>query len=423
MRNNVAFFLLGLLNNLPGVINNAGASNILPGAIAVVYIINTSPQLLLKLTAPFWWERLSYRTKITIAGLCFAANLVLVSGGLHLPLGVTLLGVALSDIGSGLGECSVLALSQFYDNPKNKLNAWSSGTGAAGVVGYLLSMFVLPNIPTWGKLVLGAVFVLSYWAAFFILLEAPWVDALRGSSIAGSVLNSVVDSHANIVDHNGSRNNQLESNFLSDAAPELDGAAHPPQRVVVDIASTFTMRDRLLLQARLMKYVVPLVVVYWAEYAIQSGAWTAFALPGNEVLVKDSRAKAYHFFNLFYQIGVLVSRSCGNMCAMSLRLVWALAWLQVAFLIFFVFDGAFQFWAGYTLLVPSFAVGLLGGTNYVQTCLSINRCLPPHERELALSTVSVGGPVGVFLADVSGLFIQWCLNKALGIDVSGSCPF
>ena len=134
-RNTIAFFLLGLLNNLTYVVNNADAGAILPGSIAVIYIINTIPELAVKATAPFWWHRASYRAKVIFTGCCFAANLVLVSGGLDLPTWAKLLGVALSDLGGGLGEASVLALSQFYDRPAVMLSAWSSGTGAAGVVG------------------------------------------------------------------------------------------------------------------------------------------------------------------------------------------------------------------------------------------------------------------------------------------------
>ena len=144
-RNVLAFFLLGLLNNLTFVLNSAGAGDILPDAIAVVYIIQSLPELLVKATAPFWWHRSTYRAKIIFTGCCFAVNMVLVSSNLGLPVPLQLLGVALSDLGGGLGEASVLALSQFYEDPGWQLSAWSSGTGLAGVLGYLLQMYVLPH--------------------------------------------------------------------------------------------------------------------------------------------------------------------------------------------------------------------------------------------------------------------------------------
>lgn len=64
----------------------------------------------------------------------------------------------------------------------------------------------------------------------------------------------------------------------------------------------------------------------------------------------------------------------------------------------------------------------------MQTFCAIDRELPRQLRELALSTASVGSPVGILLANVSGLLIQWCLWRALAIEVDeggsgGECPF
>ena len=110
----IASFLMGTLNNLTFVVNAAGATNLLPGAVGVVYIINVAPELLLKGTAPYWWHFSGYTSKIIFAGVCFAANILLVSSGLDVPTGWKLVGVALADVGGGLGEASVLALSQSY---------------------------------------------------------------------------------------------------------------------------------------------------------------------------------------------------------------------------------------------------------------------------------------------------------------------
>ena len=57
--------------------------------------------------------------------------MILVNADLGLPTGWKLLGVALSDLGGGLGEASMLALSQSYSDTRTCLSAWSAGTGAA----------------------------------------------------------------------------------------------------------------------------------------------------------------------------------------------------------------------------------------------------------------------------------------------------
>ena len=89
----VAFFLLGLFNNLTFVINSAAAPAILPGAVGVVYIINCVPGLLVKLTAPFWWHWFSYRTKVLFVGGCFLGNMTLTNPGFAFSTPLQLLGV------------------------------------------------------------------------------------------------------------------------------------------------------------------------------------------------------------------------------------------------------------------------------------------------------------------------------------------
>ena len=75
---------------------------------------------------------------------------------------------------------------------------------------------------------------------------------------------------------------------------------------------------------------VPLVLVYWAEYAIQAGAWTAFALPPSDLHDGAARQRAYELLNLCYQVGVFFSRSSGNLIVLRRPALWAIAWLQVA---------------------------------------------------------------------------------------------
>ena len=378
-RNTVAFFFLGLLNNLTYVVNNAGAGDILPDSIAVIYIINTLPELALKATAPFWWHCATYKTKVRITGCCFSINLVLVSAGLGFPVWAQLLGVALSDLGGGLGEASVLALSQFYDRPGVMLSAWSSGTGAAGVVGYLLSMFVLPLLPVAGRLVLATCIVCGYWTAFFWMLEAPWIDRVRAGRTSRNVVLPVAlateaaeameacdggdgmsnggglgrqtaylttpfvlslptppttTSVAPITAPIAAGSSDLAASLwpADDKGSQADvGLTHGAGSDAADPAAEFDLASRFRMQRGLLRYVMPLVLVYWAEYAAQSGAWTAFALPPSAPLDSSAaRHRAYQYFNLMYQVGVFISRSSGRLFTLSLGWLWALACLQVS---------------------------------------------------------------------------------------------
>lgn len=54
VRNNLAFWFLGLLNNTSYVVMMAFAKDILPGAVGIVFLVNIFPTMLLKVSAPYW---------------------------------------------------------------------------------------------------------------------------------------------------------------------------------------------------------------------------------------------------------------------------------------------------------------------------------------------------------------------------------
>lgn len=54
LRNDAAFWLLGLINNSGSVIMMAVAKEIAPGAVGVVFLANVAPTILLKISAPYW---------------------------------------------------------------------------------------------------------------------------------------------------------------------------------------------------------------------------------------------------------------------------------------------------------------------------------------------------------------------------------
>ena len=62
-----SFWLLDLLNNALWVIMLACATNISSGGVALVFLANQLPGLLAKLTAPFWFHKVSYRKRMKMA--------------------------------------------------------------------------------------------------------------------------------------------------------------------------------------------------------------------------------------------------------------------------------------------------------------------------------------------------------------------
>lgn len=188
----------------------------------------------------------------------------------------------------------------------------------------------------------------------------------------------------------------------------------------LEVASWST-RMRLVYELR--HYMLPLSIVFWSEYACQSGAWTAFTLRDDAALLDpEARNRAYQYFNMMYQVGVLISRASGLFITVSRPTLLALVALQVALLILFAADAAAQLWVGYTLGAPALLVGLVGGLLYVQTFLAVDRELPAHKREAALATCTCGDTAGVLAGELTGLLMQWCLYERLQLPADGECP-
>jgi hypothetical protein len=183
-RNLVSFAVIGLLNNVVFAISNASASNLLPDAIGLVFVINTAPGLAVKLLAPLWVDMGSYSLKFCLVGISLAFNLLVLLT--PTPMWLKLVGVAIGDAGSSAGEATCMAMSQFYVQPQRHISFFAMGTGFSGVSGYVLKMWILPAAGSTASLIIGAVLVLTYWLTYFVVMDAPWIDSPKPASELGT---------------------------------------------------------------------------------------------------------------------------------------------------------------------------------------------------------------------------------------------
>mmetsp|Transcript_20919 Transcript_20919/g.31928 ORF Transcript_20919/g.31928 Transcript_20919/m.31928 type:complete len:538 (+) Transcript_20919:127-1740(+) len=155
-----SFWLLGLLNNSPWVLMLACATNISSGGVALV--------ILTKLTAPCWFHKVSYRTRMKMASLAMGVACFLVGcGGLfndemssiegdgggngeenndqsdddnttraQLGLMLELLGVSFTSFQCSLGEASLLALAGKFDSSYLPQLSPSSASGSLSLDSY-----------------------------------------------------------------------------------------------------------------------------------------------------------------------------------------------------------------------------------------------------------------------------------------------
>lgn len=130
----------------PGLINNVLYVVILSAALdlvgsdfpkGVVLLADVVPSFVTKLIAPYFIHLVPYSIRILIfVGLSVCGMLIIALTPSHTEGGsisTKLAGVVLASLSSGAGELSFLGMTHYYG--RFSLAAWSSGTGAAGLVG------------------------------------------------------------------------------------------------------------------------------------------------------------------------------------------------------------------------------------------------------------------------------------------------
>jgi battenin len=442
----LCFWVLGLFNNSSYVIMIACAKNISEGGTALVFLANIFPSLAVKLSAPYWFDHVSYRKRMLFATLSMIASLSLVASNSsstgNFALAWQLMGVGLGSLQGGLGEASLLALAGKCDGEKKSKNdndqtkleskgqcltCFSSGTGMAGVFGFFWKWFwsdyLTLSVST--MLWLAMVIPAGYWLTFRHII---WKESILYPPT--SSIETVQDDESLHEIHalNGADPFEQPSDFIeADDDEEEDGsepnAEFADESTMLEIypnpinISEMSGTQRFSLVLSLWPYIIPLFTVYAAEYALQSGTWTAIGFPVED---EESRDRFYEFSNWMYQAGVFLSRSSGTLWTAPLWILWVIPGLQSLNVV--IFSHVASHTASSILYVPGFLyfgafyAGLLGGSCYINAYKRICADLPLVHQEFALSSTSVGESLGIVVADILGLFIQACLYKANGLQ-------
>jgi battenin len=448
------------------VIMLANAKYISDGGVAYVYIVNIVPGLLVQITAPYWFDLVTYHTRLSLASTSMTLSFLTVAYFSHesgiyssnIVLSGQLLGVALISFQCGLGEASLLALAGKWDRqhqqnihvpnqekPSNGyyLSAFAMGTGIAGPLGYLwkiaLNEWVGVSVTT-SLLIAAIVLSLSYGITCTKL--ATWsIDAdNRYTAVRTESEMETNETDVTIDDNNDEvrdtyhnipsrepRTDSDESNagLIRDDANDDDTNSPNTLPVLADLSAMGRFRLQIAL---CWPYMIPLFMVYAAEYACQAGAWTSIGFPVTSI---ESRTKFYEQSNWLYQAGVFVSRSTGSLFTINMIGLWILPAIQVMNLVIFsvTANSGVQVPHGIlyhkeTLLSLSFFTGLLGGAVYVHGYNRIVTDVPKQYTEFAVSSTSVAVSLGVLVADIMGLFLQSCLYQSNHLDGAVvQCPF
>jgi battenin len=437
-----AFFVCGLMNNLVYVVALSGAEDLLPGNAGIVLLADILPTMAIKFGAPLVsGARPDYSRRVLACALLAVASFYMIA---LVPLtAARVLGVGVGSVSTGLGEVTFLQLAGLLEggggsssqstaqappalSPHSPLSpaaaalrgaplaGWGSGTGAAGLVGAL----VYVAMTNWFNLRPSHALELIGWVPLAILVAYFWGMRRAVETRAALVADpgrttAVSDAEVALAGADGlsddpeaappgkeggqgdSRGN-TSSNSNSDSSLEApfsgdERAIHRPP--AVDLSSAWARAAHV---RTLAPYMVPLFLVYFAEYSINQGVVAGFATK-----------REYRLYQTLYQLGVLVSRSSIRIVRLPESWLGWLAAMQFVNLAVLTLCAASAS-AGTVLpmaVVYLVAVwsGLLGGGVYVNAFAAISR-LPAHE--FSMGAASLADSVGIALAALCSIGIE-----------------
>ncbi|XP_006896620.1 PREDICTED: battenin isoform X2 [Elephantulus edwardii] len=329
-----------------------------------VLLADILPTLFIKLIAPFGLHLLPYSPRVLVCGVCAAGSFILVAFAQSVR--TSLIGVVLASISSGLGEITFLAVTSFY--PRGVISWWSSGTGGAGLLGALsyLGLTQAGLSPQHTLLsMLGVPVVLL--ASYFLLLTSPAPPGPTGEEEADAA---------------------ARQPLMNPEAPESKPASD----------SSLSLQEKWTVFKSLLPHIVPLVLVYFAEYFINQGLFELIFFRNTFL----SHAEQYRWYQMLYQAGVFASRS--SLHCFHIRHTWILAVLQCLNLGFLMADMWFAFLPNiYIVFLIIVYEGLLGGAAYVNTFHNIALETSDKHREFAMTVACISDTLGISLSGALAL--------------------
>ncbi|KAI1770551.1 Batten's disease protein Cln3 [Hypoxylon cercidicola] len=396
----VAFWLFGLINNVLYVIILSAAQDLVGSDVpkGLVLLADVLPSFLTKLVAPYFIHKVPYWLRIIVFVVGSSLGMFMIA--LTPPdksVGVKMAGVVFASLSSGAGELSFLGLTHYYGHMS--LAAWGSGTGAAGLVGAGLYVMFTDwfGFSVRNSLLASAFLPVIMLASFFLILPK---GPLRQSKKAKEY--RVVPDRD--IEHDGAENDLPTANATSSLlAPELDTASTGIVTDKRDPLAKFRANVRRA-KSLFFPYMLPLLLVYVAEYTINQGVSPTLLFPLESTPFKEYR-DFYPMYGFLYQLGVFISRS--SIAFVRIRHLYLPSFLQVVNLVVLTLHALLAFIPNvHIIFIIIFWEGLLGGAVYVNTFAEIMEDVPAAEREFSLGATSVSDSAGICIAGFVSMVIE-----------------
>ncbi|EZA49977.1 Battenin [Ooceraea biroi] len=297
------------------------------------------------MTAPFL--PFLVHARLATCVLFSAAGFLMVS--LSTTEWLAILGVVLTSLSSGLGEVTLLSYSNQF--PKNVISTWSSGTGGAGIIGAASYAGLAEVLPPETTLLVMLIVPVLQAITFWCILKHPTHTRIP-------ITKNGIDSQEQII-----------------KVPEK------------------TFRDKINLVPGLLKYMIPLGLVYLFEYFINQGLYELIQF--DDIWLTYSNQ--YRWLQVDYQIGVFLSRSSVNL--ITINRIWIMSVLQFVNVIILLFEALYFYipniWIVFAIVLWE---GLLGGGAYVNTFYRMSTEIPKADREASMGIATMADSIGIALA-------------------------
>ena len=203
----------------------------------------------------------------------------------------------------------------------------------------------------------------------------------------------------------------IEVEYTIVASGTTEKAPDTADKVVTD-PQKLPCGEKLRVGCKILPFIIPLFLSFFAEYLSNSSVITTIAFPKSHVLPRDH----FLYYSLSYRIGKFIGRSYLFIFACLPRdaidflkcdKTWIFAALEVAHLIFFLFESWYHFvWYIWIIISLCSTLGLVAGMIVLHSPHAVARHIAPEEKEFALGLLTSGNAVGAFVAGLLGLIVE-----------------
>ncbi|EYC39585.1 hypothetical protein Y032_0650g1134 [Ancylostoma ceylanicum] len=288
------------------------------------------------------------------------------------------------------------------------VSMWSSGTGGAGIIGAMayavltdpLMLHFTPRIALYCMLIIPLIFAYTFW---FLLQLPPTVHRIEVCKLKTYIVPKKTDCTNRSRRLSASSESDIERPLLDEADEDVAEDEEASSPFTSRLQRGLTMYEKLKAVTPLFKYMIPLIIVYFAEYFINQGLLELLEFDCSHGFNIGPQSQ-YRWYQVLYQVGVFVSRSSSDVIALPGEVLPLLALLQVLNATVLYFEALNRFMSHILLLMCVIVYeGLLGGASYVNTFRVIHEEVPADRKEFSMGFVSISDTFGILLAGFTAI--------------------